>query len=103
MAIKVRAVQTVPPPQTPASSAAPPDSYMTILGPIAPQKKEVGGQQVSADMTTFIREQDIAIYATGLRPSTRMYVFFDGIRIWVYNSSYYGFYKNKSFYCRFLY
>jgi len=35
----------------------------------------------SADNITFIREQDIAVYATGLRSSTRMYVFFDGIRV----------------------
>ena len=48
--------------------------------------KGVGGQQVSADMTTFIREQDIAIYATGLRPSTRMFVFFDRTRISAYTT-----------------
>ena len=43
--------------------------------------KTVSNYNVSADNTTFIREQDVAVYATGLRPSTRMYVFFDEVRI----------------------
>jgi hypothetical protein len=43
--------------------------------------KPVSNYNVSADNTTFIKEQDIAVYATGLRPSTRMYVFFDEIRV----------------------
>jgi hypothetical protein len=41
----------------------------------------IAGYNVSADSTTFIKEQDIAVYASGLRPSTRMYVFFDQVRI----------------------
>lgn len=57
--------------------------------PKSSKRKEVAGKptkpvstyKVAADNTTFIREQDIAVYATGLRPSTRMYVFFDGIRV----------------------
>jgi len=43
--------------------------------------KTVSNYNVSANNTTFIREQDVAVYATGLRPSTRMYVFFDEVRI----------------------
>ena len=41
----------------------------------------IAGYNVSADSTTFIKEQDIAVYATGLRPSTKMYIFFDQVRI----------------------
>jgi hypothetical protein len=31
--------------------------------------------------SAFIKEQNIGIYATGLRPSTQLYVFFDGVRV----------------------
>lgn len=41
----------------------------------------VSNYRVSADANYFIREQDVAIYATGLRPSTKLYVFFDGVRV----------------------
>lgn len=46
----------------------------------------ISSYKVSSDITTYIREQDIAIYATGLRPSTRLYVFFDGVRVSEYTT-----------------
>lgn len=37
----------------------------------------IGGYETSAQSLPFIREQDIGILATGLKPSTQLYVFFD--------------------------
>ena len=37
----------------------------------------VGGYQTDASRLPFIREQDIGISASGMRPNTRLYVFFD--------------------------
>lgn len=37
----------------------------------------VGGFESDASKLPFIREQDIAIYASGMRPNTKLYVFFD--------------------------
>ena len=48
--------------------------------------KTVAGYKVSADDNTFIKEQDVALYATGLRPSTRLYIFLDGIRLSEYST-----------------
>jgi hypothetical protein len=41
----------------------------------------VSSYQVSDSNKTFIAEQNIGIHATGLRPSTKIFVFFDGYRV----------------------
>jgi hypothetical protein len=43
--------------------------------------RSVGSYETSDNSVAFIREQDIGVYASGLRPSTRLYVFFDGILV----------------------
>ena len=58
-------------------------SFGSTISPAVAGKPtiQVSSYGISADKNTFIKEQDIAICATGLRPSTRLYVFFDGVRL----------------------
>ena len=58
-------------------------SFGSTISPAVAGKPtiRVSSYGISTDKNTFIKEQDIAICATGLRPSTRLYVFFDGVRI----------------------
>lgn len=63
-------------------------SFGSAISPAVAGKPtiQVSSYGISADKNTFIKEQDIAVYATGLRPSTRLYIFFDGVRISEYST-----------------
>lgn len=41
----------------------------------------VGGYETDASVLPFIREQDIAIYAVGMKPNTPLHVFFDNVLV----------------------
>ena len=44
---------------------------------VGAQATAVGGYQTDPSLLPFVQEQVIGIYATGMRPGTQLYVFFD--------------------------
>lgn len=55
-------------------------SSSNVAGPVTGGSTTavVGGYTTDATALPFINEQDIGVYASGMKPSTQLYVFFDG-------------------------
>ena len=50
-----------------------------IIASTTPYTCSVGTFKTDPSVLAFIREQTIGISAFGMRPNTRLYVFFDGV------------------------
>ena len=59
------------------------EDQVKALTPKTP-KKRIGEKVINVDVVPFMPSKTISIYARGMKPSTRLYPYFDGVRVDAY-------------------